>query len=198
MSVNCLRRDLRGPGERCSEQISSAQNPVLRHVLERAQDFVGPDLLNKEIPLSPSSPLKARLKGKTVRYDGEVAVVAHSLTADQLLPALPPAGTAGRHLLEDRTSPELSGFLNDPERCRKPAAEVERPLPSPRVMASDAERNNIGALLFNLGVCEVVPESDVSWFEEEEVSHGCFGVIKPHKFLPDGRVVLRLIMDVRK
>ena len=100
--------------------------------------------------------------------------------------------------LEDGASPKLSWFLSDPERCRKPCSEVERPLPAPRVMASDDEWNKIGALLVELGVCEVVPDSDVPWFEGEEISHGCFGVIKPSKHLPDGRAVLRLIMGVRR
>ena len=163
-----------------------------RHILERAQNVVGPDLLSREIQLSPSFFLKSRLKGKKVRYDGEVAVVAHDLTADQLLPAFPPAGTTGRHLLEDGASPELSCFLSDPERCRKPAAEMERPLPSPRVMASDAGWSKIDAFLVDLSVREVVPDSDVPWFEGEEISHGCFGVIRPNKFLPGGRVVLQI------
>ena len=63
---------------------------------------------------------------------------------------------------------------------------MERPLPSSRVTASDDEWNKIGALLVELGVREVVPDSDVPWFEGEEISHGSFGVIKPNKHLPDG------------
>ena len=65
-------------------------------------------------------------------------------------------------------------------------------------MAGDDEWNKIGALLVGLGVCKVVPNCDVPWFEGEEISHGCFGVIKLNKHLPDGRAVLRLIMDVRR
>ena len=87
-------------------------------------------------------------------------------------------------------------FPSDPERCRKPASEVERPLPSLRVMASDDKWDKIGALLVDLWVCEVVPDDDVPWLNGEEISRGCFGVVKPNKHLPDGRAVLRLIMDV--
>ena len=77
------------------------------------------------------------MKGKKVRYNGEIFVIAHRLTLEQVAPALPPDGTAGRHELADEASPELAWFLHDPDRCRKPSDEVVRPLPRPRVMADD-------------------------------------------------------------
>ena len=66
------------------------------------------------------------------------------------------------------------------------------------VMAGDDEWDEVARILVQLGVCRVIDEEEIPWFEGEEISAGAFGVIKPGRTLGDGRLILRLIMDVRR
>ena len=198
ISLNCLYGNLGPPRLLAGDKMSAAQMRVLAHLDERARLFCGPDAVSGEVPCCPPEPMTERLKGKKVRYDGEICTIAHPLTVDQLTPALPPPGTAGRHPLEDGASPELAWFLDEPERSLKPSSEVVRPLPHPKVMATDDEWDRVARVLVDLGVCDLIDESCIPTFEGEEISAGAFGVVKAGKVLPDQRPILRLIMDVRR
>ena len=133
VSLNCLHSDLGPPKLFAAGKRSVAQNLIPHHVHERAQLFCSVDPISKEIPRSSVEPLDVKLRGKLVRYDGEVCVIAHRLTAAQLEPALPPASTAGQHEPLDGASPELKWFSEDPGRCRKPESE-DPPQQSPRLL----------------------------------------------------------------
>ena len=78
-----------------------AQNRIAHQLHERAELFCSVAPFSQEVPRSPADSLDVKLKGKLVRYDGEVCVIVHRLTAAQLEPALPPSGTAGQHELLD-------------------------------------------------------------------------------------------------
>ena len=171
MSLNCMHSDLGPPKTVASCKSSSAQQRIAHHLHERAKLFCGIDPISGEIPRSPVEPLDQRLKGKMVRYDGEICVIAHRLTAAQLEPALPPEGTAGQHELLEGSNPELRWFLKDPDRCRKPESEVTRPLHRPKVMAGDDEWDHVARVLVHLGVCRVIEEEEIPWFEPPEIDH---------------------------
>ena len=80
----------------------------------------------------------------------------------------------------------------------KKSADVERPLPHPKVMVdSQEEWDALGAAVVTLGVFRAIDFSEVPIFDGEPVLAGLLGVLKPGKTTASGRPVSRLIIGVR-
>ena len=144
--------------------------------------------------------MRDRLKGKRRGYHGEEVVTAISLTLAQLSPAIPPMRTAATQPVLGNVGRDLEWYLGDPLRCSKNDADIVRPLVKAKVMVkSQSAWDDIGKALVDLGVfrIRIVDESKIPVVDGELVLCGCFGILKVGKFTPDGRPVLRLIMDVR-
>ena len=125
-------------------------------------------------------------------------VKACPLDAAQLAPGLPPEGLGGRLAMLDGLEGDLAYYMGDPAHCLLAGEEVVRPIPQPRVMVESQEVwAKVVSLLHKHGVLEEVDYGDVPSFEGEKLIQGAFGVVKSGRFLPDGRPVLRLIMDCR-
>ena len=138
---------------------------------------------------------EAKLKDFRISYEGEVVEKAHGLTLEQVLPGLPPAGYGGSVPLLELCEGEVRERLENPLGNLLPEEELPERLPRPRILAESAEWHKIVAELHARGLIEPVDEPVVG--RGGYISNGSFGVVKAGKFLPDGRPVLRLIMDLR-
>ena len=184
-----------------STQLNQAQLACLAELDEHALRAVRPDDPGGGLPLSPSDPVRERGRGiPEGSYQGKEAgvVKACPLNDEQLAPGLPPEGLGGRLPLMQGLEGDLAYYLSDPARCRLASEDVVRPIPQPRVMVeSPAMWEKVAALLHRFGVVEKIEHEDVPSFEGEKLFQGAFGVVKSGRFLPDGRPILRLIMDCR-
>ena len=136
-----------------------------------------------------------KLQDFRVSYQGEVVEKAHQLTLEQILPGLPPAGYGGSVPLLELCDAEVRERLEDPLGNLLPEEELPERLPRLRVLAEVAEWHLIVGELYRRGLLEPVEEPVK--VRGGYISNGSFGVVKAGKYLPDGRPVLRLIMDLR-
>lgn len=128
-------------------------------------------------------------------YNGEELAVCHELTWDQLVPALPPQEHGGCINCLDWVSPRTREFLVNPERLLKQEQEVELPKMPGRVHIQATDKMRIASELVSRNVCDWIPLSKVYQVRGVHVLNGLFGVAKPTS-LDDGRVILRLIMNL--
>ena len=128
-------------------------------------------------------------------YNGEELAVCHELTWDQVVPALPPQEHGGCINCLDWVSPRTREFLVNPERLLKQEQEVELPKMPGRVHIQATDKMRIASELVSRNVCDWIPLSKVYQVRGVHVLNGLFGVAKPTT-LDDGRVILRLIMNL--
>lgn len=140
--------------------------------------------------------IRGELKGIRISYTGEEMGTCHTLTREQVLPALP----AGEHgasvdvmtLLSDGTR----RLLQDPVLPHCPCSWPRvAPSSSYKAHCSTEELLPLCEELVGRQICEWVPIESVFHFREQPVLSGLFGVEKPTK-LDDGRSILRLIMNL--
>ena len=94
------------------------------------------------------------------------------------------------------TSGDLRWYLEDVRRCLLPEDERPEVLPRARVHSKDdSEWVSTVRLLLERRVVEFVPDQRIPRHSGKRVLQGAFLVLKPGKFLPDGRPSGRLIMD---
>ena len=197
-SLNALEADHHAPRYAAAAQPSVAQQGVISLVARRCHEFCSRRTAKGTEPRTPSEPMADRTKGKSLDYQSGAIVSSHPLTLRQVLPALPPTGTAARHELTEFAGDDLLYFLDDVSRCLLPENEVVLPLPKPKVMCDDLkEWEAIIRALFNLGIVRPIAYEEVPCFQGEPILCGAFGVGKPGKVTELGELVLRFIMDVR-
>ena len=198
LALNYLSTGMTCVPSSSSSTTSRAQCDVHSFLLRRTRCFLRGHGPQPEVTTTPSLPVRDRLKGKRRGYHGEEVVTAVILTLAQLSPTFPPRGTAGTQPVLGNVGRDLERYLSDALRCRTKDADIVRPVVKAKVLVKDqSEWDNIGKAHVELGVFRTMDESEIPVVDGELVLCGCFGVIKTGKFTPDGRPVLRLIMDVR-
>ena len=136
-----------------------------------------------------------RMVQKAVSYTGEEIGVAQPLTWNQLLPALPPKGSAGIVRAEELASGGVREALLNPTLCFKNESEWPEAPSTAKIRASPKEWKVIAPGLVEHGVCGLVRASEVLKCNGSNVLNGMFGVGKGD-LLDDGSEVLRLIMNL--
>ena len=193
MATGCSNQ----PPRLCRKGASAAQARALARLRSRAEAFCGNDRPGEEAPRGASCPWTDRYKDRRLSYTGEALTAPLPLTAAQLEPGLPPDGAGGSIPILDFLDGDLAWVLEDPTRCLLPAEQRPDVLPITRVhVEDDAEWENIVRLLLALGIVPAVADAEISRHRGRRVLNGAFPVEKPGKFLDNGRVVRRLIMDV--
>ena len=172
------------------------QRRALDRIRLAAMRFVDEMSMDKtpELPRTPPWDWLEKLKGKKVSYTGEVLEVAQTLTLEEVLPALPPAGTPISEVLS-LCSQEVRDQLEFPDEQFLPEAQHPEVVPQAKVHASQEEWNKIVQVCVDRGVMEVVDYDSIPLVRGRPLLNGAFGVLKQGKVV-DGHRVLRLIMNL--
>ena len=135
------------------------------------------------------------LKGKRISYTGEELSSCHPLSLDQVVPGLPPAGHGGSVDVLGVVSAGTRRLLEDPSRLViADTGQVLPPLQA-KVHCPSHEILPLCKELVKRNICTWTKIEDVFHYRGPPVLSGLFGVEKPTA-LPDGRKVLRLIMNL--
>ena len=132
---------------------------------------------------------------RQVGYSGEEQSVCHVLTWEQVEPALPPADHGGCIDTLNWVGPRTRDFLTSPKLLLKPQDDVVLPRMPGKIHIKEEDRMRIAHELVARNVCDWIPLEQVYSVKGTKVLNGLFGVAKPSS-LSDGRVVLRLIMNL--
>jgi len=140
------------------------------------------------------------MKKVQLNYYGEEVHPAKEMTWEQLQPATPEKGKAGQVRLLDLCGENvLADVVRDPAMLFKPEeewpTEEEMRGRDKRNWCSDGEWIKICCGCSDAGVFEFLRPGQLLTIAGVPVLHNCMGVGKD-KYLPDGREVLRMEMDV--
>jgi len=142
----------------------------------------------------------AILRKVQLSYCGEEVHPAKEMTWEQLQPAMPAKGKAGQVRLLDLCGENvLADVVRDPTMLLKPEEEwptaEEMRGQDKRNWCSDEEWTKICCGCSEAGVFEFLRPDQLLTIAGVPVLHNCMGVGK-NKYLPDGREVLRMVMNV--
>lgn len=135
------------------------------------------------------------LASRYLTYTGEEVPKMQILSVDQTLPALPPASHGGSIKAVDLVCPGTRRFLEQPEESLLDEFPGNLQRLQAKVHVVDGDREKLASLLVSRGVCVWVHEDEVLRVGSTRVLNGLFGVGKG-KFLPDGREIQRVIMNL--
>ena len=117
-----------------------------------------------------------------VSYTGEEVVKCLSTEACLLEPTLPPAELTGSIELADLLEGTTREVIVEPSKLRRTDDQFVQKWPKPRIHAKDKkEEKKILKMLYQRRIVDPVDESEMRHFEDEAVSSGIFGVLKPKK-----------------
>ena len=135
------------------------------------------------------------LLSKHLSYTGEEVTPMQVLTLEQVLPALPPIGHGGEIDLLPFVDDRTRHLLTHPAECL--LADDGRVLPSlqAKVHVAQGEKLMLAQELVKRGIARWLPFEEVAEYRQQKVLSGLFGVGKG-KYLPGGREILRLIMNL--
>ena len=138
---------------------------------------------------------KKEMASKNVGYSGEEVGKCIPLTFQQVEPALPLKEHGGSVEAVDWVGARSREFLLNPSLILKDPREVVLPRMPGRVHIVPEDRVRIAQGLIDRGICDWLELDSVYQIDNTPILNGLFGVEKPAK-LPDGRPVLRLIMNL--
>ena len=169
-------------------------------VEDRAVTSIRKQVANRCVQIIPDlRPSEAawqkEMKGKLIGYTGQEISTCEELTWEQVLPSLPPESHGACVDCLDWVSPRTKEFLLNPTKLLKNVDDVDLPRMPGKVHIKECDRLKIAHELVKRGVCDWIPKEKVHKVGNTYVLNGLFGVKKPTT-IPDGRPVLRLIMNL--
>ena len=180
------------PGQGLTRARGKIHEAALTEMLGRIERFLKP------VAPSPFSfrEVAEDLKSKRVSYTGEEVSQPLPLTVEQISKSLPPMG----HGASVPILPFLQGrtkfLMENPGECLKPAGDRGTVPTKARVHIQRGEEMAVFKLLEERRVIRWIPVTECYSDERGELTSGMFGVIKPGKFTPSGKPVLRVIMNL--
>ena len=142
-------------------------------------------------PLQPFEKVAKDLRAARIDYNGEETGVCERLCLEQIEPALPPLGHGGRFDLEG-----TKRVLEAPEKLLKSEFDQPRPRIPGSVHFGLGEELKVSEELVRRGICQWIRSEEVVEVQGTRILNGLFGVKKP-SCLPDGRSILRVIMNLK-
>ena len=139
--------------------------------------------------------LDEEMASKRVGYNGDEISSCHSLTVEQVFPALPPEGHGGSIDALDWLGPCSRDFLLHPEKCLVDNPDLRKAFIPGRVHIKKDEKLTIANELVRRNVCNWIRLSEVVEVNGRRILNGMFGVEKPTK-TNSGKPILRLIMNL--
>ena len=134
-------------------------------------------------------------KKKNLSYTGEEVCKAEPLSAERILPALPPRGHGGSIRCIDWVKGKTRSLLTNPRSCVLPDVGQTLPRLQAKMHFEKGEGLKVAQLLVERNLCRWVPEKNVLTYRGEKVLNGMFGVPKA-KILPSGQTTLRTITNL--
>ena len=135
------------------------------------------------------------LSSRMVGYGGEEVSTCHTLSFEQVEPALPPASHGGCVDIVDWVGPRTREFLLNPKKLLRPPEEVVLPRLPGKIHIKSGDELRIALELIDRKVCDWVDLDQVYKVNGVPILNGLFGVPKS-SLLTDGRPVLRFIMNL--
>ena len=145
-----------------------------------------------QVSETPAEELFAR---KDVSYGGDLVARAHALTWAQVEPSLPPKERCGSIDVLALCDERMRMYLGAPLGALVDLDGLDRRPRPGRVHAKPGEAVLIGRGLLSRGLVRPLRKRDLLHVRGEPLLNGMFGVTKDSA-LPDGRPVLRLIMNL--
>ena len=139
--------------------------------------------------------VKEDFRKRNISYTGEEVCKAEALSAERILPALPPLGHGGSIQCIDWVKGKTKSLLVNPRSCVLPDTGQTLPRLQAKMHFEDGESLKVAKLLVDRNLCRWVEESKVLRYREQMVLNGMFGVPKS-KVLPSGKTCLRTIMNL--
>ena len=170
---------------------SAVEGRAVQCMSEAVRRFLQPDI---ELAWTAEK-LRADLKEKRLSYTGEEQAKLHKLTLEQVLPALPPVEHGGAIPLASLLSEGSRSLLENPEKLLLETKLEDLPKMQAKIHCDEADVIPLALELVRRGICGWCELKDVYRVHDQPVLSGLFGVEKPAK-LPDGRPILRLIMNL--
>jgi hypothetical protein len=175
--------------------LSACQAESLRWTKEAVGFFL------RENAVVPTKDWAAHLANQRLSYEGEVMSYPQEVTWEQIEPALPPAGVAGRVAAEDVSTGVVRECLLDPSKLVIPRAEWPPVFKTAKVMVQPKHLKKLMVNLVTRGVFGLLDETEVIRHKGETLGAGLFGIGKG-KYLEalgeDGQPleILRLIINM--
>ena len=174
--------------EGCWRTIHRKAISVLRGGIERT-------LSTETFADTTAEDVEKELSNRFVSYTGEEVPKMEVLTWDQVVPSLPPVSHGGSIPVLDWLDGRTKVFVSTPAHCVEEDVGQKLPKLQSKVHICRGDERRIALTLVERGVCSWTLEKDVFKYRNQRVLNGLFGVCKPST-IPDGRPVLRLIMNL--
>ena len=139
--------------------------------------------------------VEKELASRFVTYSGEEVPKMQVLSVDQVLPALPPASHGGSIFAVDLVCEGTRRFLENPYDSLLDELPADRRVLQAKVHVAKGEESQLSELLVSRNICTWVDEDLALKVGGCRVLNGLFAVGKG-KFLPDGREIQRVIMNL--
>ncbi len=139
--------------------------------------------------------VEKELSHRFVSYTGEEVPKMEVLSWDQVVPSLPPASHGGSIPVLDWLDGRPKVFGSTPAHCVEEDVGQKLPKLQSKVHICRGDERKLALTLVERGICSWTLEEDVFKYRGQKVLNGLFGVCKPST-IPDGRPVLRLIMNL--
>ena len=182
--AGCGRAILPGTG-------TAMQRRALEQLLKCTKKVLGSDCVLSRTPEEADKELSSRF----LTYTGEEVPKMQVLSIGQAEPALPPATHGGSIKAVDFVSPGTRRFLENPEESLLGEVPLDRKILQSKVHIQEGDKLGLAKLLVARKVCCWVEAEEVLKIGNCRVLNGLFGVGKG-RFLPDGREIQRVIMNL--
>ncbi len=139
--------------------------------------------------------VEKELSHRFVSYTGEEVPRMETLSPSQVIPSLPPVSHGGSIPVLDWLTGRTKVYVSQPGHCIEEDVGQKLPKLQSRVHIVRGDELELAQTLVARGICSWTLENDVFQYRGQKVLNGLFGVCKPSS-LPDGRPVLRLIMNL--
>ena len=139
--------------------------------------------------------VEKELSHRFVSYSGEEVPRMEVLSLPQVIPSLPPETHGGSIPVLDWLTGRTKVYLSQPGHCIEDDVGQKLPKLQSKVHVVRGDERDLAQTLVARGICSWTLENEVFQYRGQKVLNGLFGVCKP-SCLPDGRPVLRLIMNL--
>eukprot|EP00435_Cladocopium_sp_Y103_P031029 s3055_g7.t2 len=180
------------PGQGCHRRPGKVHVAALNLLRDKVRRF-----LDGELPVSFSFEDVVRdLKEKRTSYTGEEISQPYALTRVQILKSLPPEGHGGSIPVTNFLVGRTKFLIENPLENLVPVRDRERGPMQAKVHIERGQELEVFKLLEERGVTTWIPADQVYSDEMGPCLNGMFGVVKPNKFTPCNKPILRVIMNL--
>ena len=136
------------------------------------------------------------LREKRLSYTGEEIQPPHPLSAAQIIKGLPPVGHGGAIPVTPFLKGRTRFLMEHPEESLLPECDRGTAPVTAKVHVEKGGEVEIFSLLYERGIVDWIPADQAFCDSRGTYLSGLFGVVKPGRYTPCGKPVLRVIMNL--